>query len=289
MAGSAALLASLGWATGIVFAERPARLLGAFRFTHVQLIICALTAMALSSAFGLWVSIDAGQWRAYVISSVIGIVVGNLAMMGCLRLGGPRRAELLLSLKPLSIGVAAYFWFGELPSLNETIGAVIVMTGIILAIAPDQQETAYDAPLWQVIALGVLATASQSVGFLVVKPALEAGAAPLALTALRLSGAAAVISLAWVMIGARFRLETPLTPQLIGQTAFPGLLGYVLCSSLLLYAMAHMETVVASVLGSLSPVLVLPVLWIKYRRRPSARSVLGAVVSFLGVGTILTG
>lgn len=289
LAGGAALLASLGWATGIVFAERPARLLGTFDFTRIQLVICAVTAIALSSLFGLWASVDPGQWPAYVVSSVIGIVVGNIAMVGCLRLGGPRRAELLVSLKPLCIGLIAYLWFEELPDLRDAIGALIVMAGIVLAIAPDQQEAGNSAPLWQVIALGLLATISQSIGFLVVKPALEAGADPLAVTALRLSGAAVLVTLAGAMIGARLRTGTPISARLIAQTAFPGLLGYVLCSSLLLYALAHMEAAVASVLGSLSPVLVLPVLWIKYRRRPTIRSTLGAVASFLGIVVILTG
>ncbi|WP_415403316.1 DMT family transporter [Tateyamaria sp. SN3-11] len=289
LAGGAALLASLGWATGIVFAERPARLLGTFDFTRIQLVICAVTAIALSSLFGLWASVDPGQWPAYVVSSVIGIVVGNIAMVGCLRLGGPRRAELLVSLKPLCIGLIAYLWFEELPDLRDAIGALIVMAGIVLAIAPDQQEAGNSAPLWQVIALGLLATISQSIGFLVVKPALEAGADPLAVTSLRLSGAAVLVTLAGAMIGARLRTGTPISARLIAQTAFPGLLGYVLCSSLLLYALAHMEAAVASVLGSLSPVLVLPVLWIKYRRRPTMRSTLGAVASFLGIVVILTG
>ena len=37
----AAVIASFGWATGIVLAQSPAQKLGAFEFTRIQLIACS--------------------------------------------------------------------------------------------------------------------------------------------------------------------------------------------------------------------------------------------------------
>jgi drug/metabolite transporter (DMT)-like permease len=50
----AALGASLGWATGIVLAQWPARQLGAFEFTRIQLIACSAILAAGVSSFDLW-------------------------------------------------------------------------------------------------------------------------------------------------------------------------------------------------------------------------------------------
>ncbi|WP_299873806.1 DMT family transporter [uncultured Sulfitobacter sp.] len=289
LASGAALLASVGWASAIVLAERPARALGAFDFTRIQLIICATAACGICTAFGLWQSVQLSDWPAYAVSACVGVIIGNLAMVGCLRLGGPRRAELLVSMKALVIGVIAFFWFGELPDPLELLGAALVLIGILLAIAPDPEERRHAAPLWQVIALGVIATVSQSLGFLVVKPALTAGADPIAVTAIRLSGAAVLIALAAPVLGARLATGAAKTPGMIAAAAVPGLMGYVLCSSLLLYALANMDAAVASVLGSLSPVLVLPILWRRNGARPTARSAGGALACCLGIALILSG
>ena len=50
----AALGASFGWATGIVLAQWPARQLGAFEFTRIQLIACSAILAAGVSGFDLW-------------------------------------------------------------------------------------------------------------------------------------------------------------------------------------------------------------------------------------------
>ena len=95
----AALGASFGWAAGIVLAQQPAQQLGSFEFTRIQLIACSAILAAICSGLGYWQSVDWSHWPAFAASICIGIILGNLAMIECLRRGGPRRTELLLSLK----------------------------------------------------------------------------------------------------------------------------------------------------------------------------------------------
>ena len=285
-----ATAASLGWATGIVLAQRPAQLLGAFEFTRVQLIACAAIMGLLCTVMGYWSSVAWQHWPAFFSSSLIGIILGNLAMIACLRRGGPRRTELLLSLKAVLVTTLAFLWFGETPTGTDIVGSVIALSGVLVAIALGSSNISKSdqlkGPLITTVVLGVLATACQGFGFLALKPALLAGTEPLAATAIRLLGAALLISLIALWPAQPFRAQTQLTPRLLRQTILPGFIGYGVSSSLLLYAFAHMDTGVATVLGSLSPVLVLPILWIKDKQKPALPASVGAVIAVSGTSII---
>lgn len=287
----AAIGASFGWATGIVLAQWPARQLGAFEFTRIQLIACSAILTAIVSLLGYWPTIAWVYWPSFVVSTVIGIVFGNLAMIECLRRGGPRRTELILSLKAPLVGVMAYVWLDETPGLNDLIGAAITLFGVGLAVSFNSDERSESdmttGSLATIIALGVTATAFQGFGFLVVKPAMLAGTDPLAVSALRLLGAAFLISVVGLWPAKPFKPISPVTPYLLGRTILPGFIGYGVSSSLLLYAFSAIDAGIAAVLGSLSPVLVLPILWLKEGLVPRFQTIVGAFLAMAGATVIL--
>ncbi|WP_082005673.1 DMT family transporter [Halocynthiibacter namhaensis] len=194
----AAVTASFGWATGIVLAQSPAQKLGAFEFTRIQLIACSAILAAICTVMGYWQNVAWGYWPSFVASICFGIVLGNLAMIECLRRGGPRRTELLLSLKAPLVAVMAYLWYGEAPSGMDLLGACIVLSGVFTAIIYASNEKsksdATTGSLVTIVLLGVVATGFQGFGFLIIKPALLAGTEPIAASAIRLLGAAFLIS-----------------------------------------------------------------------------------------------
>lgn len=249
----ASIGASLGWASGIVLAQDPARRLGAFEFTRIQLIACAAIMAVTCSAFGLWPNVQWSYWPEFAASIIIGIVIGNLAMIACLRRTGPRLTELILSLKAPLVGIMAFTWLGEVPTALDLIGALIVLFGIVIAVffetgphaesASDTDKTGLRA-LFTALFLGLTATACQGFGFLVMKPAMLAGTEPLAASAIRLAGASFLVSLVALWPAAPLRGHSDLTPTLLGQTILPGLIGYGISSSLLLYAFANFDPII---------------------------------------------
>lgn len=287
----AAFLASLGWATGIVLAQAPARQLGAFEFTRIQLLACSGLLALLCSLFGYWSTVDWTHWPAFAASICIGIIAGNLAMIACLRRGGPRRTELLLTLKAPLVTAMAFVWLQEIPAISDLGGAVIVLCGVGLAIAFGTNDRSHSdarsGSITTVIFLGLCATACQGFGFLVMKPAMLDGTAPLAASAIRLTGASFLVSLVALWPSRLLRPNSEMTPVLLARTVLPGVIGYGLSSSLLLYAFAHVDAGIAAVLGSLSPVLVLPILWWKEGIPPSKPAVAGAVLAVMGTGVII--
>lgn len=287
----AALGASFGWAIGIVLAQWPARQLGAFEFTRIQLIACSAILAAVVSGSDLWQTVRWEFWPSFAASIGIGIVLGNLAMIECLRRGGPRRTELLLSLKAPLVGVMAYLWLNETPSATDLLGAGITLSGVGVAVFFGSDERSEsDVPtgtLTMIIMLGVAATSFQGFGFLVMKPAMLAGTDPIAVSTIRLLGAAFLISVVALWPAKAFRPQTVVTPYLLGRTILPGFIGYAVSSTLLLYAFATFDAGIAAVLGSLSPVFVLPILWLKEGILPRPQAILGAAMTVMGTSVIV--
>lgn len=287
----AAVTASFGWATGIVLAQSPAQKLGAFEFTRIQLIACSAILATICTAMGFWQTVTWGYWLSFVASICFGIVLGNLAMIECLRRGGPRRTELLLSLKAPMVAAMAYLWYGETPSGMDLLGASIALSGVGLAIFigtnNKSKSDATTGSLATIILLGVVATGCQGFGFLIMKPALLTGTEPIAASAMRLLGAAFLISVIALWPAKMFRSHSELTPRLLGRTILPGFIGYGVSSTLLLYAFANFDAGIAAVLGSLSPVLVLPILWIKEGIVPTSLAIVGSLLAIIGTATIV--
>ncbi|WP_371256687.1 DMT family transporter [Roseibium sp. TrichSKD4] len=286
----AAVGASAGWATGSALAQYPARQLGAFEFTRIQLLTCGALLWFLSAVFGLWPSINWAHWPEFVLSSLVGIILGNLAMIELLRQAGPRLTELLMCLKAPIVAVLAFIWFDEVLNPAQVLGGALVIVGVILAIGRSHGRDGLAlrglrSSLW-IAFLGLSAAAFQGVGFLAVKPALEAGAEPLAIGAIRLSMAAAIISLIALWPATLFRPHSGTTPYLLLRTVLPGVIGYGLSTSLLLYAYANMEAGLAMVLGSLSPILIIPVLWLRDGQLPNTNGVTGAGLAICGIALI---
>lgn len=299
----AAIGASFGWASGSVLAQTPARQLGTFEFTRIQLLACGGLMALVCSVFGQWGSLRAADGPAFAFSILFGIILGNLAMIECIRCGGARRTELLLALKAPLVAVMAFVWLGDVPGGWDLLGAGVVLSGLLCAILWGEDSTGKEPrltrrPLLRVIGLGVAATACQGFGYLVLKPALEAGVTPLAVTAVRLLGAAFVVWLIGVLAStgpasglrgqakSQAKSQARPSPGLLAQAILPGVIGYGLSSSLLLFAFAHLPAGVAAVLGSLSPVLVLPVLWLSQGHRPRWGAVFGAGLCVIGTGII---
>lgn len=288
---ASAILASLGWAIGSVLAHRPASAMGSFEFSRIQLIACSAILAFICSSLGYWDTVDVYHWPAFVVSIVFGIVIGNVAMIECLRRAGARRTELLMSLRAPIVAAIAFFWLNESLSARELIGSLIILLGIFGAIQSNTHLSS-ERPLKRrefaiIILLGLVSTGCQGLGFLAVKPAMLDGAEPIAVAAIRLLGGAMLISIVALWPAPPTRSRCDLTPQLLFQTILPGLIGYAIASPLLLYAFANYDAGLATVFGSLSPILVLPILWLRDRQKPTMRSGLGAMMAICGTAILV--
>ena len=290
---TAALGASTCWAVGSLIAHRPATQLGAFEFTRTQLISSFALLIVIVTAFNGWQSITWAHWPSFVTASLIGVVFTNLAMIACLRRGGPRRMQLLVSMSAPFAALLGFLFLGESMSPRKLIGVGLAFSGLLLAILfgrPGQHRIEeVQGSLAVVIALGLFAAICHAVGLIALKPALLAGTDPLAATALRTGGGALVISVVALWPAEAFVTPTKRTPGVVLGEILPGFVGYVAAVSLQLYALRSYDAGIVAVLSSMAPVVMLPMIWIMSGDPPPLSAWLGAILAVLGAGIIFAG
>jgi len=273
-----------------MLAYKPATRLGAFEFTRTQLISSSVLLLLIVSVGESWHSISWDHWRNFAASSLVGVVLGNLAMVSCLRRGGPRRTQLLMGLSvPIAMVLGGLF-LEEAISAQKLAGTAFVLGGVGLAILYGRGNAVLEplhGSLKGVIMLGLSAAACQAIGLIALKPALLAGTEPLAASALRTGGGALAMTVIGLWPAAAFQPATRPTGWVVLSAMLPGFLGYVVAVSLLLYAVRIHETGVAVALGSIAPVIMLPMLWLTTKRPPPLQAWIGACLVVLGAGLIL--
>jgi drug/metabolite transporter (DMT)-like permease len=297
---SLSLLAGLGasffWALGSLLAHTPARHLGAFELTRTQLISSFLVLFVIVTAMGGWATVSWTQAPALAIASLVGVVLGNLAMMACLARGGPRRTQLLMASNVPIAACLGNALYGEVLSAGQLAGAALVLLGIVTAIlrtGPTQSTANAKSDVVHgsfilMLAFGVAAAMCNAVGLVAMKPALIAGTDPLAATAIRTGGGALLISVLALWPSKLFEPKSPRTARIVLMAIAPGLLGYVVAVTLQLVALRTFGAGVAAVLSSAAPVLILPMIWIASRNRPPIGAWVGAGLVFAGVGLLVS-
>ena len=258
----------------------------------MSLVFVMLTAVSLTT--GNWQSIEQDQLVILLTSGLIGILLGDTALFSTLGRLGPRRTAMLFSTNAPISALIGYFWFAERLSLLAMCGCVLVMLGVVISIRygkrAEQVHHFEDihGPLLAGIALGLLAALGQSLGSVLAKPALEAGADPVSVAAIRTGIAAAGL---WILQAAlpypMFRRKGRLTPRLFVQVAASGMIGMALGMTLLLYAFAKGDIGVSSILSSTNPVMLLPLIWLVSGERPANGAWWGALAAVSGTAMII--
>ena len=279
------------------------------RLLRWQLLAAVVMTASISAVLGGWRTV--GQTELYLLlgSGFFGIALGNTTYLATIYAIGPRMTALLFSLTaPFSV-ILGYLALGETITGAQGIGVALVMGGVGLAIGvprkagivvspamPAIAVAAGEAPipastaagLWLGVSLGVATAALQAVGMLLARPAMEAGVEPFTAMAIRtVVGAALFLLLPMTPFGARAR-GLPRYDALalaIGAT----FLGIVLGTSLLMAALHRGHVGIVSTLSSLTPVLILPMEWIRTGRPPPRAAWFGAVLAIAGIAMISAG
>lgn len=313
IANMAALGAALCWAAGGLIAIGPVRVLGSIAFNRVRLTIVAIALLIATTLMGGWQTLDTGSALTLALSGLLGIVVGDMALFWSLSRLGPRRNVVIYAANAPLTALLAYALLGEALGPWTVLGVALVTLGVMLAVALRSGSThsweAIQGSLLAGVSVCLLAAVGQAAGSIIAKPVMAAGADPIASAAVRVTTAAlmftAIGALSAIrgggaamaggeMPGGRFGgmlggmlLPRGLTPKLMLQIAGNGLLGVGLGMTLLLVGLAHGNAGVVATLSALSPVLILPMMWLLTGQRPALGAWVGAAVAVAGVALIV--
>lgn len=283
----AALGAASCWAFSAILGATPSRQLGSFGFTRIRLSVLSLLLGGIALANGSWLAFGSQQLLLLAASSLTGIFLGDTLMFAAMNRIGPRRTGLLFathSVFSVSLGVLL---LSETLSANAAIGSVLVFAGVLCAIAFGRRGAAshhweHASGLKWGVLLGLGAALCQALGTLLAKPVMSTGVDPVAANGLRIAVSCGAHWLLWASGNRHARLQSPLAPRLFGQTVLNGLIGQGVGMTLVMLALQGGNVATVGMLSAMTPVLILPMLWVVMGQRPPALAWLGAAASVAG-------
>lgn len=289
-----ALGAAACWAvTGLISAPQ-SRHLGAFAFTRWRMGLVFLALAPLAWLGGGLQQLAPGQMGLLVLSGLIGIFVGDTALFASMNRLGPRRTGVLFATHAFFSAVLGFLFLDERMGAQAMLGGVLTVAGVMTAIAwGTRKDESHDFESLQGhwptgVALGLLAALCQAGGSFIAKPVMAAGVDPLAATVVRV-GVTCLAHLLLLWSGAAVaRAQGAMSLRVLGLVLLSGAIGMGLGMTLILLALRHGEVGMVGILSSVSPVLVLPLLWRVMGRAPARGAWFGAGMTVAGTVLILS-
>ncbi|CAK7256633.1 MULTISPECIES: DMT family transporter [unclassified Shinella] len=288
----AALGAATCWAlTGLISAG-PAGHLGAPAFNRArQVFVTGLLALYVLFT-GVWRELDMASAGPLLLSGLIGIFLGDTLLFETLNRLGPRRSGILFALNAPIAALLGWLVLGETLSSLAVAGILLTAFGVLLAIvfgkrrAQMHQWEAIKGPLSVGVLLGIGAATGQAIGSILARPVMATGIDPFLASLLRVGTAAFCLSILLQLPIPSVKPRGPLTLKVAAMTALTGILALAIGMTLLLFALSGGKVGIVSTLSATSPVMILPMLWLRTGERPAGGAWAGAALVVIGMGLI---
>lgn len=292
-----ALGAATCWAASTLLSANPSKQLGALRFVRWRMFLVLVLLWPAVALLGQWEHVNWGTATAMVLSGIVGITLGDSALFAAMNRLGPRRTGVLFATHALFSAALGFVFLGERLGLQAYAGALLTVSGVMVAVGWGHRSQTVDiwepdGPMRVGVGLALLAAACQALGALIAKPALSGDGAldPALALAMRVSAAwlALVVLQPFPRLNRTAGATAPLNWQVLKETAISGWTGMGVGMGLLLWALSLGSVGAVGVLSSVSPVLVLPMLWWIYRRPPAWGAWIGAACAVGGTALMMS-
>lgn len=255
-----------------------------------QVTAAFLITAFVATALGGWSTVGLWQAGLLVLSGLSGIALASSTYFATIYAVGPRVTALLFSLtSPFALGMA-YLALGETIHLSQGVGIVLILAGILIAIgvwplpSPSPAHTERKVSSRGIL-LGVITALGQAAGSLLARPAMASGVEPFAAMAVRL-GLAVVFFWALLMIPPIRRQSVPIRRPDLAIVTTSAFFGTAVGMSLLLAALKTGSVGIVSTLSSMTPIVILPLVWVRTRRRPPLAAWAGAALAIAGIALV---
>ncbi|MEQ1759673.1 MAG: DMT family transporter [Vicinamibacterales bacterium] len=288
----AALGAATCWALTSLISRGPAGHLGAFAFNRLRQIFVTLMLAVYVGVSGSWQQLNGGNITPILISGLIGIFAGDTLLFASLNRVGPRRSSILFAMNAPLAAVLGWTVLGEALPPQAVLGVAFTFAGVALAIyfgnhsGQSHRWEDVRGALWVGVGLGLAAAMCQAVASLIMRPVMASGLDPFAASLLRVSISAMSLTAVLRLPIPAIAQKGPLTPGVVAVTALSGILALAIGMTLLLYALSGGDVGIISTLSATSPVIILPMIWLRTGQRPAAGAWGGALMVILGMALI---
>lgn len=253
---------------------------------------------------GVWIPVANGrQMLLLALSGLVGLTIGDLALFTAYVRIGPRLASLVMTTAPIFAALFGWLALGETLRGVAWLGMALTVGGIAWVVRerPASATVFPPAQRGSGLLLALVGAACQAGGLLLSKAGIGHGWLPPAqhmppqtATLLRMFFAAVFVVPTILWLVARTGRTSPTSAPASDPAVRRAGYGFVLCGSLVgpflgiwmsLEASHRAPLGVAQTLCSLTPVFILPFVWV-YGERVSLRAALGAAVAVAGVALL---
>ncbi len=285
----ACLAASLCWAVAVALFRRPIAAEGAisvnFAKNTIATFLLGTTALLLGQLAAL-ITAPATLVGALVLSGLLGLTLGDSALFLAVQRIGAHRALLFQTLAPIFAAIFSFLLTGELITLRQSAGVLLVLAGVAVVVAPARGEEKTPMP-WAGMAFAATSAFGQGSGIALTKTAMAV--VPI-FAASFVRQASAVAGLVLVLALQR-RLRHSVTifgaPQRLMPILVPAVLSAYIGFSLMMTGISRAPASVAAVLLAVSPVFSLFLDAAGGHAKITWRGLLGTLVAVSGVAVLV--
>jgi len=289
----AALGTAFCWSIGSIFFTISSRKIGHNTVNRLRLIAGLILLMIAHFVLTgtLWPQqITYEHWLWFGLSGIIGFVIGDTLLFRSFVIVGPRLAMIMMALVPVFSTLIAWLFLNEVLILPDIVAIFITLGGISWVILSRQKRKPAEK-IKDLYAAGLLCgiggALGQAIGLVFSKKGLMTGFPPLAGNILRICVASLVI---WAIAATSSKLA-PTIGSIKNKRAFLAMCGGAFLGPFLgvwlsLIAVDNAYVGIASTLMALPPVFLIPLSHWVFKERITLGSILGTIVTMIGVTLI---
>ena len=297
----AALLSTILFSVSITCGHRSAKLIGGTEANFWRLTTAGLLLGVWSYAFG--VGMGGAAFPLFLLSGVVGIGIGDVALFQALPRLGSRLTSLLNGC--LSAPLAAlieWLWLGTTLSLGQILWGLLVVVGVGVALMPDEHMQRTRRALFVGTLFAILSALFNAVGGVVSRRAYETARA----SGEHLDGGNAAFQriLGGLLLGGicllivkrrAFKVQARAPHELVMETSrkkwrgvWPwvlvnGLAGQALGVSCMQWALETTPAGIVFAITAITPILIIPFAMVVEHERPTLHSLVGGAIAVGGV------
>ena len=259
--------------------------LGVLGLARLTMVTAFVMTGSLSMALAGWRTLTPETASLLAGSSDFAIMLATLTYYGAIREAGPALASLMYALTSPTALLLGWLARGQHVTPQQAGGIACVLVGVALTVGVPGGGTNSRVP-WRGVALGIATALGQAIGNLLAQPAMASGVEPFTAMAVRAGlGAAFFAALETVRRPVK-RSRATLRACDVSLAVCSALVGTGIGMTLLMTALGRGDVGVVTTLASTTPIAILPLVWIRTRRRPTKSAWVGASVAVLGIALV---
>ena len=288
------LVSSFLWAVAFIVAVIPVNRLGSFAFNRWRMLCSSLILGSAALCTGGYGNISAHQVILMCLSGAVGICIGDVALFACFNRLGPRLSGILFTTNAFFSVAIGMLFFNETLTPARAAGIFLIFLGVSVTLYFSEEKkknstfAASSIPVGIAVFLGIFAGLCQASGLAIAKPVVEAGISPVAASSVRMFCAFIIHMLMLLFFHKRVAAKQPVTLKVFGLVFLNAFIALGLGMTLMLFAVDNGSIGLAAIFSSCSPVMILPIMWVYYHRRPQLSSWFAAVAVVAGTAVIFS-